>query len=82
MDLLDSQINPPDADFLGNARRMQALVAELQVQLTKARAGGGERYLQRHREQGKLPARERIGRLLDPMAQTVPGVGLGGPSAG
>ena len=28
--------------------------------------GGGERYLQRHREQGKLPVRERINRLLDP----------------
>src|SRR4029453_5689729 len=30
-----------------------------------ARVGGGERYLQRHREQGKLPVRDRIGRLLD-----------------
>ena len=28
--------------------------------------GGGAKYLQRHREQGKLPVRERIDRLLDP----------------
>ena len=33
----------------------------------RARAqGGGPKYLQRHREQGKLPVRERIDRLLDP----------------
>ena len=44
----------------------QALVAELREQLARASAGGGERYLQRHREQGKLPVRERISRLLDP----------------
>ena len=31
-----------------------------------ARQGGGAKYLQRHREQGKLPVRERIDRLLDP----------------
>src|SRR5215813_11318665 len=66
MDRLDTQIKPTDAGFRGNASRMESLVAELRVQLTKARAGGGERYVQRHREQGKLPARERIGRLLDP----------------
>jgi 3-methylcrotonyl-CoA carboxylase beta subunit/propionyl-CoA carboxylase len=30
------------------------------------RQGGGPRYLQRHREQGKLPVRERIDKLLDP----------------
>ncbi len=66
MDLLDTQINPADAEFRGNASRMESLVAELRAQLTQARAGGGERYLQRHREQGKLPARERINRLLDP----------------
>ena len=65
MDFLDTQVNPADTDFRGNASRMESLVAELRVQLTKARAGGGERYLQRHREQGKLPARERISRLLD-----------------
>src|SRR6188472_2178040 len=66
MDLLDTQINPADAELRGNASRMESLVAQLRAQLTQAWAGGGERYLQRHREQGKLPARERINRLLDP----------------
>ena len=33
---------------------------------TRRAQGGGPKYLQRHREQGKLPVRERIDRLLDP----------------
>jgi len=41
-------------------------VAELRERLAAARQGGGPRYVQRHREQGKLPVRERIDRLLDP----------------
>jgi 3-methylcrotonyl-CoA carboxylase beta subunit/propionyl-CoA carboxylase len=45
---------------------MTALLEELRGRLSIARQGGGEKYLQRHREQGKLPARERIERLLDP----------------
>ena len=47
---------------------MVALVAELKERTAAVRQGGGERYLQRHREQGKLPVRERIDRLLDPGA--------------
>lgn len=44
---------------------MDALVAQLRERVGQAREGGGERYLQRHRDQGKLPVRERIDRLLD-----------------
>ena len=44
---------------------MEALVAELRERTATIRQGGGPRYLQRHREQGKLPVRERIDRLLD-----------------
>jgi 3-methylcrotonyl-CoA carboxylase beta subunit/propionyl-CoA carboxylase len=45
---------------------MQQLVTEMRAALARAREGGGLKYLQRHREQGKLPVRERIERLLDP----------------
>ncbi len=45
---------------------MQQLVAELRDRLSRAREGGGAKYVERHREQGKLPVRERIERLLDP----------------
>jgi acetyl-CoA carboxylase carboxyltransferase component len=45
---------------------MTALVAELKDRAALARQGGGAKYLERHRSQGKLPVRERIERLLDP----------------
>src|SRR5829696_5706961 len=44
---------------------MAALVAELRDRTAAVRQGGGEKYVQRHREQGKLPARDRISKLLD-----------------
>src|SRR5690348_8595496 len=66
MDLLPSRVNPSDATFTANRDRMLQLVSQLRDRLAAARQGGGPKYLQRHREQGKLPVRERIERLLDP----------------
>jgi acetyl-CoA carboxylase carboxyltransferase component len=42
-----------------------ALLAAHEEQVAIARAGGGERYVARHRARGKLPVRERIELLLD-----------------
>src|SRR3954468_18947393 len=62
---IDSRINPADETFLANRERMQQLVHQLRDRVTAARQGGGPKYLQRHREQGKMPVRERIDLLLD-----------------
>jgi 3-methylcrotonyl-CoA carboxylase beta subunit/propionyl-CoA carboxylase len=45
---------------------MSSLVADLRERTALARQGGGPKYVQRQREQGKLPVRERIEKLLDP----------------
>jgi 3-methylcrotonyl-CoA carboxylase beta subunit/propionyl-CoA carboxylase len=45
---------------------MQLLVEQLRDRLSVVRQGGGPKYMQRHRDQGKLPVRERIDLLLDP----------------
>ncbi|WP_425549473.1 acyl-CoA carboxylase subunit beta [Actinomadura miaoliensis] len=45
---------------------MLAKLAELEAEHAKALAGGGEKYVARHRKRGKLLARERIELLLDP----------------
>jgi len=66
MDTLHTHIDPADPTFQANRDRMQQLVAELRDRLSRAREGGGAKYVERHREQGKLPVRERIERLLDP----------------
>src|SRR5262245_40324739 len=63
---LESHINPAHPIFQVHKQRMEQLVAELRTQLTRAREGGGAKYLQRHRDQGKLPVRDRIDRLIDP----------------
>jgi 3-methylcrotonyl-CoA carboxylase beta subunit/propionyl-CoA carboxylase len=66
MDVLDTHVDPSSPEFRANRDRMEALVRELQERLARTREGGGAKYLQRHREQGKLPVRERIDKLLDP----------------
>src|SRR5690606_36568093 len=53
-------------EFRENAGRMRALVDELRARTAVAREGGGPRYIERHRAQGKMPVRERVDTLLDP----------------
>ena len=63
---LESHVVPSDSTFQTNRQRMQQVVDELRAREAAAREGGGPKYLERHREQGKLPVRDRIARLLDP----------------
>ncbi len=65
MDLLQSHIRTDSPEFEANRARMEQLVVELRDRLVEARAGGGPRATERQRQQGKLPARDRIDRLLD-----------------
>jgi acetyl-CoA carboxylase carboxyltransferase component len=65
MDALESHVDVRSELFRTNQERMQSLVAELRARTELIRQGGGAKYVQRHREQGKLPVRERIDRLLD-----------------
>jgi 3-methylcrotonyl-CoA carboxylase beta subunit/propionyl-CoA carboxylase len=66
MDILESHVEPHSDRYRANFARMSSLVEELRTRTAAVREGGGVRYVQRHREQGKLPVRERIDRLLDP----------------
>jgi acetyl-CoA carboxylase carboxyltransferase component len=45
---------------------MAGLVAELRERTALVARGGGEAATERHRSRGKLPARERVDRLVDP----------------
>ena len=65
MALLTSQVTR-DERFTSRAQRMEGLVAELRERSAQVAAGGGAKALERHRARGKLPARERIDRLVDP----------------
>jgi 3-methylcrotonyl-CoA carboxylase beta subunit len=63
--VLSSRIETSEA-FEERRARMEALVAELRERSAQVARGGGERALEKHRSRGKLTARERIDRLLDP----------------
>src|SRR3954469_9959634 len=65
MHVLESHVSPADPIYRTNYQHMQRLVAELRERSAAAREGGGAKSLHRHREQGKLPVRERIDRLID-----------------
>jgi 3-methylcrotonyl-CoA carboxylase beta subunit len=66
MESLETHLDTSSSDFAANAERMRGLVEELNRRLETARQGGGAKYLARHKEQGKMPPRERIAALLDP----------------
>ena len=66
MPILETKLNPRSAEFQANAAAMRALVADLQIQLAKSAAGGGEAARAKHVARGKLPPRERVQMLLDP----------------
>jgi len=64
--LLTSQVDRASEEFERRQARMAELVAELRERTAHVALGGGERAVERHRSRGKLTARERIDRLVDP----------------
>ena len=66
MPVLTSSLDTGGETYRANRAAQLALLGQLGEQLELAIAGGGERYQQRHRQRGKLLARERIELLLDP----------------
>ena len=65
MAVLTSQVERSE-EFSRRHERMAALVAELRERTAQVARGGGEKAVERHRSRGKLTARERIDRLVDP----------------
>ncbi|HTT86082.1 MAG TPA: carboxyl transferase domain-containing protein, partial [Acidimicrobiales bacterium] len=66
MPVLTSVVDPTSVTYGQNRSAMEGALAEVEAELARARAGGGERYVERHRARDKLLARERIELLLDP----------------
>ena len=65
MAILESHVEPTDEHERRRAG-MEKLVAELRERTAQVVRGGGEKAVERHRSRGKLTARERIDRLVDP----------------
>ncbi len=66
MAVLTSQVEPDSELFARRRQAMTELVTELRGRTALVARGGGEKSVERHRSRGKLTARERIDRLVDP----------------
>ena len=66
MPVLNSLLDTTSEAYVSNRKTQLENIAALDEQLELVVAGGGERYMARHRDRGKLPVRERLALLLDP----------------
>src|SRR5262252_2898075 len=66
MAVLTSQLDREAEEFARRRERMDELVAKVRERTAQIAEGGGAKATERHRSRGKLPARERIDRLVDP----------------
>ncbi|WP_326699176.1 acyl-CoA carboxylase subunit beta [Streptomyces sp. NBC_01754] len=66
MTVLPTALDTAGPEYTANREAMLGKLAELDAEHARALAGGGEKYVTRHRGRGKLTARERIELLVDP----------------
>lgn len=63
---LETKINSKDKVFLSNMVFSRKCLEEWQKVEVNSKSGGGEEALARHKKRGKLTARQRIEKLVDP----------------
>ncbi len=66
MAVLPDRVDERSEAFQANRAAMVELLRAHDEQLALANAGGGPKYVERHRQRGKMLVRERIQLLLDP----------------
>jgi acetyl-CoA carboxylase carboxyltransferase component len=65
MQVMGTRIDARSEEYVANRTAMEKNLHEFNELQEKARQGGGEKYIKRHRDRGKLLARERIELLID-----------------
>ncbi len=66
MQVLGSSLDVRSLDFVANRDAMLEKLEEFEELQSRARMGGGQKYIDRHRKRGKMLVRERIELLIDP----------------
>jgi 3-methylcrotonyl-CoA carboxylase beta subunit len=64
--VLKTSVNKKSADFEKNTRRVIDLLTEFKNEEEQIRTGGGAKAIESQHKKGRLTARERIGKLIDP----------------
>ena len=65
MHAIPSKVDRDSSVYSSNYASMQSAIERLRGELKRSTQGGGEKYVARHRERGKLLPRDRIEMLLD-----------------
>ena len=65
MPVLPDHVDERSEAYQANRSHLLELLAEHDRQLALVNGGGGEKYVARHRQRGKLLARERVELLID-----------------
>jgi 3-methylcrotonyl-CoA carboxylase beta subunit/propionyl-CoA carboxylase len=66
--IIESRVDTSSEEYAANRAHYEGLLAELREKMARVERGGDDEAIARHRARGKLLARERIARLLDPGA--------------
>jgi 3-methylcrotonyl-CoA carboxylase beta subunit len=66
METILTQIDTSSPDYEANKQAFEKTLSQFKTELAKIEAGGGEEAVKKHRSRGKLTARERIQKLIDP----------------
>ena len=66
MDRLPTRVNRVDPDYQNRRTHNLELIETLRSRLDAVSEGGGGKYVDRHRSRGKMLARERIQKIIDP----------------
>jgi 3-methylcrotonyl-CoA carboxylase beta subunit len=64
--VVETKINRHSPDYEKNTRRMVDLLTEIKNQETEIQHGGGAKAIESQHKKGRLTARERIAKLIDP----------------
>src|ERR1700746_3561859 len=66
---IETQVDAKSADFKTNSRKMIDRLTEIKNEEERIRQGGGAKAIESQHKKGRLTARERIARLIDPKTE-------------
>src|SRR6202040_1580273 len=64
--IIETRVDPNSPAFLNNSRHMVDRLTELKNEEERIRQGGGPKAIESQHGKGRLTARERIAKLIDP----------------
>ena len=64
-EILESKIDTSSKEFKENYKDLESKTSLIKNLINKTKLGGGEKSIAKHKERGKLTARERIQTLID-----------------